>query len=102
MRKIEYIKAQKLIKNPKKWNQGYDSIDCFGMKCSIFDANAIRWCTLGACDRYAHPEDHSRKELLRAAWSLGFHSIFHLNETGTHADVMKMFDLAIGYCEQVA
>lgn len=102
MRRIEYVKAQELIRNPRKWNQGYYTVDCFGMQCLPFDANAIRWDALSACNKFAHPNDHSRKELIKAAHELGFLSIFNLNETGTHEDVMKMFDMAIRFCDNVS
>lgn len=99
MTKSEYIKAKNLIKNPRKWNQGYYAIDCFGMQCQPFDVNAVRWCALSACNKYAQKDDNSRKELKLAAMQLGYLSIFNLNETGTHADVMKMFDLAVSFKE---
>lgn len=97
MTKTEYIKAKNLIKNPRKWLQGNYTVDCFGMQCLPSSQDAIKWCALTACNKYA--KDPYRAELKLAAVRLGFNNIFNLNETGTHADVMKMFDLAIGYCQ---
>jgi hypothetical protein len=100
MLKSEYIKARKLLSNPQKWNQGKHAIDCFGMQCLPTNPNAIRWCALAACNKYAKETDFSRKELILAARQLGFLSITHLNDSGTHEDVLKMFDLAIQYCDE--
>ena len=99
MTKDQYIKAKKLIANPKKWNQGHYSVNKHGKRCLALADEAIKRCALIACNRYADPCDHSRKELGFAAKALGFLNIVHLNDKGTHTDVMKMFDLAIGYCD---
>ncbi len=97
MTRTEYIKTRKLLSNPLRWNRGRYAVDCFGMRCLAHDPNAIRWCALSACNKFANKFDYSRKELLLAAKQLNFTSITHLNDNGTHADVMKMFELAIGF-----
>lgn len=96
MTKIEYIKARKLITKPRKWNNSRYAIDCYGMICLAHDPNAIKWCALSACNKYT--KSILRTELKLAAMQLGFTSIVNLNDTGTHAQVLQMFDLAILMC----
>ncbi len=98
MRKIDYIRTRKLLRDKKNWNQGYVSVDKDGKRCLGSEDRAVRWCALTACNKFAKEKDHCRKELCLAARQMGFISITHLNDTGTHEDVIRMFDLAIGFC----
>jgi len=97
MRKSDYIRARKLLRDPKNWNKGHYSVDKNGKKVLSSDPSAVRWCALTACNLFARERDHCRKELSLAAKQMGFLSITHLNEHGTHEQLIKMFDLAIGF-----
>ena len=97
MRKSDYIRTRKLLKDPKNWNQGHYSVDKNGKKVLCTSDKAIRWCALTACNLFA--KDTCRKELALAAKQMGFVSITKLNDNGTHEQLIKMFDLAIGLCD---
>ncbi len=95
MRKSDYIRARKLLRDPKNWNKGHYSVDKNGKKVLSSDPSAVRWCALTACNLFARERDHCRKELTLAAKQMGFTSITQLNDNGTHEQLIKMFDLAI-------
>lgn len=97
MRKSEYIRARKILRNPKNWNQSHYSVDSKGKECLSSSEKATRWCALTACNLFA--KDINRDELKLAALQLGFTTITSLNDNGTHAEVIKAFDLAISFCD---
>lgn len=101
MRKIDYIRARKLLRNKDNWSDSINAVDKKGKRCMGGDPQATKWCALHACNLFAKENDHCRKELALAARQLGFLSITNLNDSGTHADVIKMFDMAIEMCDVI-
>jgi len=97
MRKNDYIRTRKLLRDPQNWNKGHYSVDKDGKEVLASDPTAVRWCALSACNLFVRDRDFCRKELALAAKQMGFRSITDLNDNGTHEQLIKMFDLAIGF-----
>ena len=107
MEPIETLKAaRELISDPARHTTGALARNAAGHICDPNSSNAVRFCALGAIRRAAKAERlpicPGTSELLQAAkemnhfWSPG---VVEINDFGTHADVLTMFDRAIALAE---
>ena len=102
--------ARTLIARPERWAQGAIALDRKGRALSTFDSGC-RFCAAGAVGVAAHvlggdeaarrrigpAVDRAGRLLDSAAFKLGaFESYIRLNEHDTHANVVAMFDHALG------
>ncbi len=102
--------ARTLIARPDRWAQGAIALDRRGRALTTFDGGC-RFCAAGAVGLAAHvlgSDDAARRRmgpavdrasrlLDCAAYKLGeFESYIGLNEHDTHANVVAMFDRALG------
>ena len=104
------IAAKELISDPARWTKGAGARDAKGVSCNTDAPEAVCWCSAGAIYRTTLSGeclDEARRELSKAARKLApelfgdqafFTDYVGLNDAKetTHADVMKMFDTAIG------
>lgn len=108
-------KAKAKIADPDHWTQGVAARDAAGTAVHAGGGEAARWCALGAVLEVTVGDDAmAAVDLLNAAagdmgvtettWDSddsivldigGPLFLAQLNDQGTHADVMQMFDLAI-------
>jgi hypothetical protein len=92
------IDARKLIEKPENWTQGTFARDAQGKAEYSCSPYATCWCAVGAL----HKVCEDGEDLAEKAWSfLNMHAgayanAPYLNDTGKHADVLAMFDRAIG------
>ena len=102
--------ARTLIARPDRWAQGAIALDRNGRALTTFDGGC-RFCAAGAVGLAAHvlgrdhearrrigpAVDHAGRLLDCAAFKLGeFESYIGLNEHDSHAQVVAMFDHALG------
>ncbi|MDD9991915.1 MAG: hypothetical protein OXP75_08935 [Rhodospirillales bacterium] len=102
--------ARTLIARPERWAQGAIALDRMGRALTTFDGGC-RFCAAGAlglatnvmreddpaCDRTGPVFEQAERLLDCAAFKLGeFESYIGLNEHDTHANVVAMFDHALG------
>ena len=102
--------ARTLIARPDRWAQGAIALDRNGRALTTFDGGC-RFCAAGAVGLAAHvlsPDqtarhsigpavDRASRLLDSAAYKLGeFESYIGLNEHDSHANVVAMFDHALG------
>ena len=103
--------ARTLIARPDRWAQGAIALDRNGRALTTFDGGC-RFCAAGAVGLAAHvlggddeahrrrigpAVDHAGRLLDCAAYKLGeFESYIGLNEHDSHAQVVAMFDHALG------
>ena len=105
--------ARTLIARPDRWAQGAIALDRKGRALTTFDGGC-RFCAAGAVGLAAHvlgadetarrrigpAVDRASRLLDCAAYMLGeFESYIGLNERDTHANVVAMFDLALGMAD---
>lgn len=96
------IQARALIADPERWTQGAIARTLTGHICSKNDPAAVRWCAQGATWRVAEDPCEALDLLDVIATEMGWNSdpeactpSANLNDHGTHADVLAMFDRAI-------
>ena len=101
----DYLReAKALIANPEHWCQGYVALDADGKPCSVkIGGPAVKRCAFGAvwtlCDFHSSGEEDFLDDAARQMGVDGHFPGIDLNNTRKHADVMKMFDLAIELAE---
>ena len=91
------IKARELLADPTHWTKQTNAKDAHGNQVCVRDPKASCWCSLGALD-YAGAEFEDT-ELVYAAlpgWAENSIAEFNDADTTTHADVLALFDRAIG------
>lgn len=104
--------ARQKIEKPENWTQGANARDKNGAECPLESKEACQFCALGAVSTVEDESSHlgylwAEGALLRAVLQLQPDSpanpvtVIHFNDHGTHADVLKMFDLAIKETENV-
>lgn len=103
----DLLKAAKAkIEDPKNWIKRYMARNADGAAVNPKSSSAVCWCSMGAVYSigvvdYANPRDpylRARYALNEAAATLVSrhnYSAMDFNDHSSHADVMRMFDLAI-------
>lgn len=86
-------KAQDLIRDPINWITGDYAQDYLGHRVAAHDPNACSWCSLGALDK-ASPHAGAYLEARQILFQATPMSPVEVNDKGSHADVMTMFDKA--------
>lgn len=98
------IKAKALIDTPEKWVQGFYATDNLGHRVSACSSQAVCFCSDGALRHAADVEVGSStptyvtamNTLCEVVAALTQHrSHTRYNDEHTHAEVMRVFDLAI-------
>lgn len=92
--------ARAKIENPDAWTRGAFARNQDGLLRDAQDSDACAWCAMGAVravssGRGDQVRDHALRMLHCAAVQLDDSGIASFNDTRTHADVLKMFNLAI-------
>ncbi len=85
--------ARDLIATPKTWCKGSYAKDKDGKNCPTHSGAAVSWCARGAVGFVGSTAAYSI--LSDACWHLNTDVPPNVNDYGTHADVMRMYDLAI-------
>jgi hypothetical protein len=91
--------ARKLIEKEENWCQIDYAQNSKGVRISSLDPSARRFCAMGSIYRVAPQEAASLRKLLRDATQNGDEDIVSVNEKGSHADVISVFDRAIELAE---
>jgi hypothetical protein len=86
--------ARALISDPAKWTQGTIARDWTGKGTTADAVDAFCWCAVGALEKVASNAQPFRA--LKWAMPSGYRSIVSFNDTHTHAEVLALFDKAIG------
>lgn len=81
------IAARALIEDPAHWCQNVNALNAAGHPCPTRGPDAVCWCAMGACWAVG-----AQDTLLRQHCA---HSVQHLNDNGTHQDVLDLFDYTI-------
>lgn len=91
------IAARALIEDPERWTRFTLARTRFGMPVPPNSVGAYAYCALGAIDRAA--TDMHRALKITATYFLNSRGknlrVSATNDTGSHADVLYMFDIAI-------
>jgi hypothetical protein len=91
--------ARKLIANRKRWTRGASARNARSRPVNVDSPAACRWCAEGAVLRFL-PNGiglYWINELLCKAAGMPIGGSFHnFNDTHTHAEVLAVFDEAIG------
>lgn len=95
-----FIKARKLISDPRDWCTKYAAKTIIGMPISPHSPHAVRWCAAGAMCKFN--DGLTQKEckeinasVTKVANKLGYFSVSVLNDDSDHATVMRLFDILI-------
>jgi len=95
MTPLETLKAARhLISDPAKWTQGTIARDWTGKQTTADSIDAFCWCAVGALEKVGSNAGPFRA--LRWAMPSGYRSIVSFNDSHTHAEVLALFDKAIG------
>jgi hypothetical protein len=95
-------RARALIARPETWAQGEFARDAHGEPVSWRSTAAVQFCVWGALNRAAFEMTGDRYRSVpladRAAAALrqGIASLSRLNDGGTHAEVLVLFDTYLG------
>lgn len=112
MTDLEIIKASReLIADKSRWCQGYYAFTFDGIQVHGYRPVAVRWCSVGAIQRFAKDYDLEQKELHvgrirnrieRLMPALGYlgENLAVFNDAHTHEEVIQMWDHVINYLEQ--
>ena len=98
--------ARSLIADPERWTQFKGAIDARGFAVDPTDPDAYCWCASGAIEKASGGMVHHASRLLLGACSRRMQeacvdifphepSYITVNDHGTHADILKVFDRAI-------
>jgi hypothetical protein len=86
--------AQNLIRDPARWTKGQYAKDADGWVTDACHPDAHCWCSLGALDRCTPDEETYMRARQYLGLAVKFKGVTTFNDSGTHADVMAMFDRA--------
>lgn len=93
------VRTKALLSDKAKWTQNSYARTKTGKRTYWDSRYATCWCSTGAINLIQHQNrsySSGAREFLQSAANLIRHTdIFSINDTGTHEDVMKMFDIAI-------
>jgi hypothetical protein len=98
-------RARALIATPATWTQGEFARDASGERVSWRSSEAVQFCVWGALNRAAYDTTGDRRQSItladHAARALraGVTSLSGTNDSGTHGDVLAIFDT---YLKQLA
>jgi hypothetical protein len=90
--------ARALIADPAAWTQGEFARDAHGAPVSWRSKEAVQFCVWGALNRTAYEMTGDRRRAItladRAAAAMREPggSLSRINDTGTHEDVLDIFD----------
>ena len=90
--------ARALIASPDTWTQGEFARDAEGLAISWRSPQAVQFCLWGALNRAAYEMTGDRRQSItladRAAAAMREEgvSLSRVNDTGTHDDVLALFD----------
>lgn len=84
------IAARALIESPDHWCQGMNACRADGTPCPTRSPEACAWCAEGACIA-CDANDGPLREVPGVCGLLAKY-----NDTRTHADVLELFNFAIG------
>ena len=87
--------AKARIANPEHWCQRAFAMTTAGKATLPRSPGAVRWCVSGSLMLSSDTDQEGYWLLRRRAIAAGFRDVAHLNDTGTHADVMAVLDAAI-------
>lgn len=98
--------ARALIASPAKWTRGVNARNNKGDRINWDNPRAARFCALGALKRASQQVD-AQRSLYSARQSMqkiieeisDYSGIIEYNDSHKHADVVRVFDDAIGYAE---
>ena len=93
-------RAWDVIEDPKHWALKWYAVDAAGESIGTGNIDAVAWCSLGATHKvtnWANEDegDYSRRALKEAARLLYALPVGHLNDSGTHQDVQRMYAFAV-------
>lgn len=99
--KMVLSKARGLISEPECWIQGQSARNSRGIAVDVADKDAVAFCAYGAIYRarldlgieksYAV---RTLRDYLPRGWQ-NANGLMNFNDTGTHAEVLALFDSAI-------
>ena len=91
------IKARELLADPTHWTKQTNAKDADGNQVCAGDPKASCWCSLGAL-AYAGAEFEDNERVYAALPDWAENSIAEFNDADrtSHADVLALFDRAIG------
>jgi hypothetical protein len=98
---LELLKAaRKLISNPHKWTRMSFARDEIGYPTHPTNNDAVCYCSIGSLMKVNGCNssifcDRATMKINKAAEEMGYHNCVKLNDSASHADVLRMFDLAI-------
>ncbi len=87
--------ARDKIADPRNWCQEYYAKDATGRSCSMHSSDAVAWCARGALGPLVDANIRAYDILSDASWFIKEEMPPNINDEGTHADVMHMYDVAI-------
>lgn len=91
------IAARALIAEPEHWTQRAAARNRLGMPVGALEPSACCWCAAGALFRVAGRfNDRGYYAGMKALCPVTGPGVVVLNDMSTHADVLAMFDKAIG------
>lgn len=97
-------RARERILVPAKWTQRAYALNAAGMSVYGHSPDAVRWCAVGAIRAEApawHPQSSAAMGALNgAAFRTEGMGVMSLNDLGTHAQVIAVFDAAIRSLEE--
>lgn len=99
------MKVKELLADPARWTKASFSRDKWGCPIHPRDEQAICWCIVGGIEKcYPNFEEQkkARKKILRVIepeidpknGSLLLKTIFNVNDSATHAELMKILEEA--------
>lgn len=87
--------AYKLIRPKSRWTQGVAALDADGVQTGADSAEAVKWCAVGAIDKFATPKQAIIAFLALDRARPRSSSTAEFNDTHTHREVLAMFRKAI-------
>lgn len=98
--KLVLTKARELIADPDNWTQGEYARDARWRSVNPLHPEAVRWCAWGAMCRAKNTlaVDYDMGAFGRLAPRGGsiLSALMNFNDNSTHAEVLDLFDTAIG------
>lgn len=105
MSTLDVLKAARaLISDPARWHQGNWACDAAGNDVEPLYMGAVRWCAAGAINKIGQPNKDVVDQAVNTVQCAieDDATIFDVNDYGTHAEVLALFDTAIQQLEREA
>jgi hypothetical protein len=90
------IKARDLISDPKRWTKSTYARRQDGSPCSALNAEAVCFCAVGAIARATDGHFEPTVALVKQLKMLCGGDVIDFNDSHSHAEVLALFDKAIG------